>query len=98
MGPGEELVLRVATDLNDGDVGEAGVDELLHCLDGRTDVVTAWDLLGHVLFTHALRGGREVLGGRQLRIDVPAAAEPAELLVRALAGNGLIRVVGETGL
>src|SRR4051794_4902811 len=82
--PVDERPLLVATYLYQRDVGEAGVHERLDLLDELVHVAAARHLLGDVLGADVLRRAVEAAGPRQLGVDLPAAAEPAELLVRPL--------------
>ncbi len=88
----------VATDLDDGDVGEAGVGELLDRLDHGAHVGPAGDLLLDVVVSDELAG--RVEGGRtgQLAVDLPAAGEPTELFTGARDGGLRVGVVGHPDL
>src|ERR1700761_1260092 len=79
----EPLLLRLgAADLDQGQVGEAGLDERGGGLGHRVHGIAARDRAGHVLRPDEAGGGGEAGRAGQLRVDLPAAAEPAELLVR----------------
>ena len=84
LGEAQELLLVLVADLHQGDVGEAGLRERLDRLDDALEVGAARDRLGDVLGPDELARAGEPGGGRQVGVDLPAAAEPAELLVRAL--------------
>jgi hypothetical protein len=87
FGEVQEAFLLVAADLDQGEVGEAGLLELAHALDDRVDVRPAGDRTGDVVLPDELRGPGEPGRPGQLGVDLPAAGEPAELLVRTLHGG-----------
>ena len=86
--PGGEVGLALGADLHERDLGEARLDERLDLLDVLVDVRAARELLGDLLGRDELGRGLEALGVGQIGIDLPAQAEPAELLVaRCIAAS-----------
>src|SRR4029078_7501661 len=83
----EEQILTVVADLYPRDAGEAGIPVITDRIDNRIEIRSAGYGLGDVVRTHELRRTLEARGGRQIGVDRPAAAEPAELVVCALHGG-----------
>jgi arsenical pump membrane protein len=84
LGRLEEIILPLVPDLHHGDVGETGLLELADRLHDRVDVRPARDGVGDVLGADELGRAREPGRSGQLGVDLPAAAEPPELVVRPL--------------
>ena len=79
----EPVLLRLgAADLDQGEVGESRLEERLRRLGDRVHRIAAGDRAGHVLGPDEAGGAGEARRTWQFRVDLPAAAEPAELLVR----------------
>src|SRR3954452_23949732 len=87
LAPLDERRLLVAADLDEGEVGEAGVGVLLGSFEDRVDVVPAGDGPGDVLWPDELGGRVEGRRARQLGVDLPAEPEPAEQRVCPLHGR-----------
>src|SRR5690348_2482068 len=77
----DEVALQLIADLHQGDVGEARVPPLRQRLDDLPDVRATRDGLLDVLGPDELTGCGEPSGAGELRVDLPTATEPAELLV-----------------
>ncbi len=88
----------VGADLDDGDFGVAGVDELLDSLDDRLDLRAAGHLPGHLDFGDGGREGFEVDRVGQIGLELPAADRPGELLVGELQASRFVRAVADVGL
>src|SRR5689334_4094726 len=79
----EAVLLRLgAADLNQREVGKAGLEERPRRLGHRVHEIAAGNRAGYVLGPDETSGAGEARRARQFRVDLPAAAEPAELLVR----------------
>ena len=78
----EKELLRLAADLNERDVREPGFPVRSDGVDDRVEVRAAGDGIGDVFGSHEL--GRTGETGRcgQVGVDLPAAAKPAELVMR----------------
>ena len=96
--PSDEVGLLFAADLDQGQMGEAGIGELGDGLEVAVDVGPAGDLVGDVVLGDQLRGGGEAGGSRELGVDLPAAGEPAELLVGPPPSRLLVDVVAHRHL
>src|SRR4051794_32169795 len=97
-GLGQEPVLAFVPHLNDRDISEARVEVLLDRSGDLVEVGAAGDRLCDVLGTYELARSLESGGRGEVGVDSPAAAEPAELLVRAGRGRGLVGVPADRNL
>src|ERR1700750_1917970 len=79
----EPVLLRLgAADLDQREVGKSGLEERSRRLGHRVHGIAAGNRAGHVLGPDETGGAGEARRARQFRVDLPATAEPAELLVR----------------
>ena len=74
------------------DVGEAGLPVGTHSVDDRVQVRAAGNALGDILGPDKLCRTRKTGRCRQVGVDLPASAEPTELVVGAFDGGIAIRV------
>ena len=84
--------MRLTADLQQRDVGEAGLPVGTHSVDDRVQVRPAGNALRDILGPDKLCRTRKTGRCRQVGVDLPASAEPTELVVGAFDGGIAIRV------
>ena len=84
LGPVQKSGLGVAPDLDDRNVGEAGINELLHRLHVFPDVGAAGDGVGDVVLADELaRGGEAMTSILQSNVVKRNRPSPLENMFRA---------------
>src|ERR1700684_1105015 len=98
LSPRDELPLGLGTNLNQGDLGKASVDERPDLLDVLLDVGAACELFCDLLLSHELGGTLEGVRIGQIGVYLPAQPKPSELLVCALYRHVAVGVIGHSDL
>src|ERR1700742_1785097 len=76
----QKLILGVAADLQQCDVGETGFPVRPDGVDDRVEIRTTGNAVGDIFRPDELCRAGKSGGSGQVGVDFPAAAEPAELV------------------